>query len=48
MVNPVERDPELKRAFDNADLVLTDSIGVISGRLKRSTEMAWRKWVISE
>mgnify|MGYP001084238483 CR=1 FL=1 len=29
MVNSVERDPELKRAFDNADLVLVDSIGVV-------------------
>jgi len=29
MVNSVERDPELKRAFDNADLVLADSIGIV-------------------
>jgi len=36
MVNSGERDPELKRAFDNADLVLANSIGVISGRLKRA------------
>jgi N-acetylglucosaminyldiphosphoundecaprenol N-acetyl-beta-D-mannosaminyltransferase len=29
MVNCVERDPELKEAFHNADLVLADSIGIV-------------------
>ncbi len=29
MVNSVERDPELKEAFHNADLVLADSIGIV-------------------
>jgi len=29
MVNSVERDPELKEAFRNADLVLADSTGIV-------------------